>query len=648
MLAGDFVGPVLPRADEEPLPRSLTDAEREWLKENPLGGASIAAPSPPPTGPIDPVAEYDPMEGLVVSYGVTGSWPVNWRNILAQIARRVTVEGASRMYVGVPDATAQNDAISRFTSNGVDLSRVTFFTVPLNSIWARDYGPRYVYEGNVRIITDHQYNRPRPLDNASPGVFGTFKQHKYYEIGFNSTTLVHGGGNYHLATDGDAYATRLINNENPSLTEAQIKQVWQTYQNNSVTITDPFPTTVDATQHIDMWMQIFDDRKAFISDWPNNPGSIQDNICDSTAALLQSRGYQVTRIPAYSISGTHYTFTNMVICNNVVLLPQYNNGPGATVSNQVLSTVQAAFGAGKTVYQINADSIVTAAGVFHCIVQHVPMHRGLAGPGGGLAPTAFLRGPNNAPTLTAGSQYTLEWISDDDAPGAGGVTSVTLQLSLDGGSTWPITIATNRPALGSFNWTVPSGINTTTARVRAVAFDAQNNSGFDVSDADFTIVDPASPPAVTASSFIYQNLPQRVNFTFNQNVGASLGVGDFLVENLSTSGTVTPTGVSFDAPSGVATLSLPGILPNGNYRVTVLAAGVFGPTGVPMAQNHVFNFRFLQGDADGNGVIDFDDYALIDNGFLNGLTGYANGDFNYDGVIDFDDYAIIDFNFLNQ
>ena len=54
------------------------------------------------------------------------------------------------------------------------------------------------------------------------------------------------------------------------------------------------------------------------------------------------------------------------------------------------------------------------------------------------------------------------------------------------------------------------------------------------------------------------------------------------------------------------------------------------------------------GDADHNGVIDFDDYAFIDNGFNNGLTGFGNGDFNYDGAIDFDDYAIIDNAFINQ
>src|SRR6185436_4321645 len=117
---------------------------------------------------------------------------------------------------------------------------------------------------------------------------------------------------------------------------------------------------------------------------------------------------QVTRLPNYSIGSTHYTFTNMVIFNDIVLLPQYNTGPGATVSNQVLAQVQAAM-PGKTVFQINADNIVGLAGVFHCIEQHIPVHKGLPGPNGGLAPTAYVKGPAAGQQLPAGQQFQINW-----------------------------------------------------------------------------------------------------------------------------------------------------------------------------------------------------------------------------------------------
>src|SRR5689334_9470265 len=57
---------------------------------------------------------------------------------------------------------------------------------------------------------------------------------------------------------------------------------------------------------------------------------------------------------------------------------------------------------------------------------------------------------------------------------------------------------------------------------------------------------------------------------------------------------------------------------------------------------------YKQGDADHNGVINFDDYVRVDHGFNQHLTGWANGDFNYDGKVDFDDYVIMDLNFNQQ
>jgi autotransporter-associated beta strand protein len=48
------------------------------------------------------------------------------------------------------------------------------------------------------------------------------------------------------------------------------------------------------------------------------------------------------------------------------------------------------------------------------------------------------------------------------------------------------------------------------------------------------------------------------------------------------------------------------------------------------------------GDANLDGKVNGADYTLIDNGYLNGLTGWQNGDFNYDGVVNGSDYTLID------
>jgi hypothetical protein len=56
----------------------------------------------------------------------------------------------------------------------------------------------------------------------------------------------------------------------------------------------------------------------------------------------------------------------------------------------------------------------------------------------------------------------------------------------------------------------------------------------------------------------------------------------------------------------------------------------------------------LPGDADHDGSISADDYALLDRGFAGALGGWANGDFNADGTIDAADYLLIDTSMLSQ
>ena len=54
------------------------------------------------------------------------------------------------------------------------------------------------------------------------------------------------------------------------------------------------------------------------------------------------------------------------------------------------------------------------------------------------------------------------------------------------------------------------------------------------------------------------------------------------------------------------------------------------------------------GDANLDGLINADDYFLIDSAYITQKGGYYNGDFNYDGVINADDYFLIDSAFIGQ
>jgi autotransporter-associated beta strand protein len=70
--------------------------------------------------------------------------------------------------------------------------------------------------------------------------------------------------------------------------------------------------------------------------------------------------------------------------------------------------------------------------------------------------------------------------------------------------------------------------------------------------------------------------------------------------------------------------------------------------GAAAAHNDVLVKLTYYGDTNLDGVVNGLDYTNIDNGYLNGLSGWANGDFNYDGSINGSDYTLIDNAFNTQ
>lgn len=444
------------------IPRNMTPAERRfWDLNPPLVPRGTGAP----TGPVHCAAEYEPMQAILLSWNGTGTW----LTIVAQMAGRITTVGNAQAWVVVRDVTAENTARTQITATGADMTKVRFFRRTLDSIWIRDYGPRYIFQGDCRAIVDHVYNRPRPNDDALPGWLGTQLKQPVYEI-----PLIHGGGNFHLDAVDRGYATRLIVNENPGVAEAEINARWLVFQNLNMHLFDPFPTSVDSTQHLDMWMQVIGDNKVMVSDWPQNPGSTQDVICDNAAVFMASRGYQVFRLPAFRVSNTHYTYTNVVMCNDLVLIPSYTNATVSPSNSVALSTWQTAV-PGKTVLQINCQAIVTAAGVMHCIAMHVPAPRG------GQNPTAYVVSPASGETLPPGETVTVRWVSDDDV----GTTTADVLMSTDGGVTYA-PLATGVPDTGSYAWTTPAGYEPRT-RIKVLVRDADGRTGEDATDGDIVV-----------------------------------------------------------------------------------------------------------------------------------------------------------------
>jgi agmatine/peptidylarginine deiminase len=445
------------------IPRNLTSEEARMVARNPI--APPRGATSPPIGNIHCVAEYEPMDAILLAWEGSSSW----KTIVARMAANITTVGNADAIIAVDTTSEESSALSQISSYGGDTSRVIFVVRTTDTIWIRDYGPRYIYEGECRAIVDHTYNRPRPNDNAFSSYLGSVLGHKVYEL-----PLVHGGGNFHLNAGNVGWSTELISNENGGMSEAAIRAYWQDFQNLNVTITDAFPTSVDSTQHIDMWMCWASDTTCIVSDWPYNSGSVQDVICDTTSATLKFLGYTVVRTPARRVSWTHYTYANSVICNDLVLVPSYTNSSVTQHNAEAITAWQVAC-PDKTIISVPCENIVTSAGVMHCICMHIPKHLG------GNAPTAHLQTPTGGQLFEPDQQVPVLWITDDDVA----VNSVSIDLSIDAGLSWQA-VATGLESSGFYVWEVPD-LSTHEGKLRVTAFDGSGNSGFNVGDGMFII-----------------------------------------------------------------------------------------------------------------------------------------------------------------
>jgi hypothetical protein len=155
-------------------------------------------------------------------------------------------------------------------------------------------------------------------------------------------------------------------------------------------------------------------------------------------------------------------------------------------------------------------------------------------------------------------------------------------------------------------------------------------------------------PTVDAASFAYATSPTKLTFRFSENVSASLSLSDIAVQNLTTQQPFNPTGLSYDAPTNTATFTFPaGAIPDGDYRATLLAAGITDPAGNSLAQDYVLDYFFLQADANHDAAVNLGDFNIIAANFGQSPRDFTQGDFNYDGVVNLTDFNILAARFGN-
>ncbi|MCP4594033.1 MAG: agmatine deiminase family protein [bacterium] len=454
------------------LPRYLT-AEERLIPERPVSRAEILR-AVPPSGDVYYTAEYGPSQGAFVRWGYFEALLTEFVVGLAQPGSDATA------YVLVSGSAEEASASAALVAAGADMDYVEFIHYVSDTGWIRDYGPQFVFEeGGTRAINDAIYSSRRPRDDAFPTALSGMWLEPAYDF-----PIHHAGGNFMPLSTGEAYVSDIVLTDNPSLSEVEIRALFQDHLGVELTIYPRLPGNIDATGHIDMWLIFLSDTDVLISEFTHsNPSYPGITVTEGAVADLTSLGFTVHRAPAYNsgsggYGGVHFTYTNAAIVNNKVFIPEYG-GTHNTDDAIALAAYQNAL-PGHSIIPVDCAEAIPYAGAIHCLVMHVPAYTD-------PIPSIKLVSPDGGEFWGQGENREIRWTAIDDQA----VTAVDLHGSTDGGATFPHVIALGEPHDGVFEWTLsePASIHW---RIRATAYDADLNPAEDTSAADFTITD--QPP----------------------------------------------------------------------------------------------------------------------------------------------------------
>jgi hypothetical protein len=171
-----------------------------------------------------------------------------------------------------------------------------------------------------------------------------------------------------------------------------------------------------------------------------------------------------------------------------------------------------------------------------------------------------------------------------------------------------------------------------------------------------TLLIDAVAPKVTSAVFDPNGGAHRLTVKFSEDVGASLSLGDLTVTNTTTNQTINGGAMvmMYDPATFTAIITFPGlpggILPDGDYRLTIAAAGVTdlagnqldGQSNGTAGEDYSLAFYQLLGDLNRDHVVDQADRTILTGAMAGGTIILAkDGDTNGDHQVSFADLVAV-------
>jgi agmatine deiminase len=336
------------------LPNWATAEERavEEATELPVSPRGSVPPGPGYRVP----AQFEPVQAVVMTWA-------GYQNTLKGISVAAAAAGAQVWMVGGPASIP-----------GVPADHYKSLPFGYDSIWMRDYGPVGIDEATKQlgiVDTTYRHYAVRTQDNAvSCRIAGQLNAECH------PTSLILDGGNYMTDGKGNVFLTKRVYDWNKSLPQEKVDDLLKTYLGAKNVYTIDYAKAsngepADGTGHMDMFAKIIAECRVVVVQTQDEPfKTTTDKAAQFFSQLPCGNGtYEVSRVKGWRSNGVWYTYSNALMVNKSLIIPQYANR--AAENAEAIAHYQQLL-PGYTIAGVDTEELIRLGGSVHCITKDIP------------------------------------------------------------------------------------------------------------------------------------------------------------------------------------------------------------------------------------------------------------------------------------
>ncbi len=338
------------------------------------GDWSRSTGSPPmqANGPAKPAGipgEFERQAALVLSWK-SEELPI--LGTLLEIGAYASKKAPVVVLVGSP-AERQHAELA-FTAAKVNRRQIRYLEAPVDTIWARDFGPVVVRnaDGSAHFVDSDYDAGDRPQDDNIPPVLA----HAMGARCVRSSLTIEGGnllsnGAGLCITSSKSLADNVSRGYQPQQIQPLLKRLFQC---SDVAVLEPL--IGEPTGHVDMFATFTAPDTIIVAsidpkDDPINAAVLDRNAKTLAGVVTPTGPLRVERIPMPAHDEYVWrSYTNVLYCNGIVMVPAYA-GVDPRMEQLVADTFRRLL-PGWEVKRIDCTQLITLGGAIHCVTLNMP------------------------------------------------------------------------------------------------------------------------------------------------------------------------------------------------------------------------------------------------------------------------------------